>query len=153
MAQAMLTEIGDPALSITDLVPSKAGCVYCYSKIDATSDVSIYRVGAMNVNDFWTSRNRLGAGFPGKWVKTAPGIYGFAPAAVDDGSADPRGNVPLPLRTLLANEKFTVQMLGIIAQTVITRTDIAPPPVQSGGSFTATDRTLLEDIHRALLGK
>ncbi len=152
MAQSMLAEIGDSTLSITDTVPSPPGTLFGYSKIDPSNTVSVYMIGQMNVGQYWPARNAKGVGYPGTWTKTATGIYAFTPTVMSDGSLDTRANVAVPVRTLLPNEKFDVQILGIFDSPVIDRTDLAPAAPASGDGFTSADRTALNAI-LAILNK
>lgn len=158
-AQAMLAEIGDPNLTITDVGVSKPGCVFCYSKNDPGSSVSIYYIGSMNVADYWPNRNVNGVGYPGKWTKSFTGVYQFVPDVLTDGSNSTFQPIPVPERTLLANEKFKTVILGLIPVSVLSRTDVVDTDPQtggngnsSGGGFTDADRLLLRDIHKALFG-
>ncbi len=157
-AQAMLGEIGDPNLSITDIGVPKPGCTFCYSKNNPGSSVSIYYIGSMNVADYWPNRNVNGVGYPGKWVKSFSGNYQFVADVLTDGSSTTFQPIPVPERTLLANEKFKTVVLGLIPVSVLTRTDIVDTDPQTGGNssggggFTDSDRKLLQDIHKALFG-
>lgn len=155
-AQAMLAEIGDLNLTISDIGVPKAGCVFCYSKNDPNLPVSIYYIGSMNVADYWPNRNVNGVGYPGKWIKSFTGVYQFVPDVQTDGQNSTFPPIPVPERALLANEKFKVVVLGLIPVAVLSRTDIPDSTfggdTSSGGGFTDADRALLVDIHKALFG-
>lgn len=156
-AQSMLAEIGDPNLRIDDLGVSKPGCVFCYSKNDPGSSVSIYYIGSMNVADYWPNRNVNGVGYPGKWTKAFSGNYQFVADVLSDGAGTTFAPIPVPQRKLLSNEAFKTVLLGLIPVSVLTRLDVVDTDPQtggnvSGGGFTDADRKLLSDIHKALFG-
>ncbi len=156
MAEAMLAEIGDPSLTITDRVPGPVGSLFVMSKVDPTSSVSLYYIGTDNVNVKWVARNVNGVGYPGKWVKTS-NEYNFVPALLDVGATDTRPNVPVPNRLLFQNEKFAFGALGLLgAPLFIARTDVASPVIDTGvsvgGGFTQTDRVMLQQIFQMLTG-
>lgn len=150
---ALKAEIGDQSLAIVETV-GNAGQVgsFTYQKVDASSPYSLFTLGGQNAGLMLNERNARGVGYPGTWTKTAVG-YAFAPGMLSDGSSDSQPFVPVPVRELMSNEKFTTIIAGIIPLTVVGRTDMASPdPGATGGGFTTDDRATLQQV-LALLKK
>lgn len=150
-AQSLLADIGDPTLTVTDAGqgPIGPGSPFGYSKANPASDVSIYMVGQMNVGTYWAMRNAKGVGYPGTWTKVSAGVYNWTPGVVNDGSTSTLPAVPLPVRLLLPNEKFSQTTGTLIPVPIIVRTDVAQTPgagLSSDISFGSADRDTLNQI-------
>ena len=92
-----------------------------------------------------------GVGFPGSWSLTSAGA-GWKPEAISDCSGV-TASTPMPVRSLLPNEKFSVGVAGFIPILQITRTDAAGPSgisTLSSAGFSDADRALLTAIQAAL---
>jgi hypothetical protein len=94
-----------------------------------------------NVGQALAEKYSAGMGAPGSWIADATQISGlnWQATAVPDGSASTASALPVPCRTLLANERLKTSLVGGLEFqiTQIQRTDLIPaaaPACGAGGA-------------------
>jgi hypothetical protein len=91
-----------------------------------------------NVGQALTEKYAAGIGAPGSWLADATQISGlrWQSTVVPDGSASTASALPVPCRTLLANERLKTSLVGGLGfqATQIQRTDLIAAPACGGGS-------------------
>jgi len=106
--------------------------------LDFTVGGNLYNVGTL-----LAAENANGIGYPGQWDTS--GIVTWVPdPAAPTGMDDSRAPRPMPVRSLLANEKFNVGLMGV----GIVRTDLQTAQNQDAGMFTKDDRATLQRIYQ-----
>jgi hypothetical protein len=98
---------------------------------------------AVNAGALLLAMNAGGVGAPGAWDSTG-GQPAWVPAApAPTGANDTRPPRPMPVRSLLPNEKLQAGLMGVS----VVRTDLQQQADQQAGQFTPDDRATLQQIY------
>jgi len=90
-----------------------------------------------------------GFGAPGHWDLSKAEPLWVSDPPPPDGLFDTRPPRPLPIRPLLANERFHVGLMDV----GIERTDLQQSQAEASGQFTPEDRTMIRAIYGAVVGR
>lgn len=140
-AQALMAELGGSHLVDEGTLPVFP-VIYPANEPRRVWD---FTVGGMlyNAGTLLLARNANGAGAPGHWDLS--GVVNWVPdPPAPEGLDDSRPPRAMPLRDLLANEKFNAGLMGV----GIVRTDLQNTQNQASGEFTADDRATLQRIYQ-----
>ena len=148
-AQALLAELG--GTSIVDIgansvtLPNIGQIVFpvTYPADDPRRLFAVVLLNGklFNVGQALAEKYSAGMGAPGSWIADATQISGLSwqATAVPDGSASTASALPVPCRSLLANERLKTSLVGGLGFqiTQIQRTDLIPaaaPACGAGGA-------------------
>jgi len=107
----------------------------------------VFKGHGVNVGLLFVNRNAKGVGSTGQWdLSKAEPVWTADPPA-PTGLDDTRTPRQLPLRPLLANERFHAGLMDV----GIERTDLKQAQDEASGQFTAQDRVMLKAIYAALV--
>jgi hypothetical protein len=100
----------------------------------------------LNAGLLLLNRNANGIGSPGHWDTTKPEPAWAPDPPAPTGLNDTRPLREMPVRDLLANEKFQTTLTGV----AVVRTDLQQSAAEASGQFTAADRAMLRAIYDAV---
>jgi hypothetical protein len=154
-AQALLAELG--GTSIVDIgansvtLPNIGQIVFpvTYPPDDSRRLFAVVLSSGkfFNAGQAFAEKYSAGMGAPGSWIADATQISGLSwqATAVPDGSASSAPVLPVPCRTLLANERLMTSLVGGLGfqTTQIQRTDLIPEATAASGGG-GTDPVLLD---------
>jgi hypothetical protein len=106
----------------------------------------IFKGQPLNVGLMLLQQNANGVGAPGSWDWSSSDPMWTAAPAPPTGLNDTRQPRDMPVRDLLANEKFQIGLMGVS----IVRTDLQQQADQQAGQFTPDDRATLQRVYQIL---
>jgi hypothetical protein len=106
----------------------------------------VFKNQPLNVGLLMLMQNANGVGAPGNWDSSTSDPVWVATPAAPTGMNDTRPARDMPVRDLLANEKFQAGLMGVS----IVRTDLQQQVNQQAGEFTPDDRATLQRIYQIL---
>jgi hypothetical protein len=141
-AQQLMTEIG--GASIIDEGNSPVfPVIYPANEPRRVWDI-VFQGEPLNVGLLLAAKYANGVGAPGQW-NTSSGTPVWVPAPPPPtGAGDTRPPRPMPVRSLLPNEKFQTGLMGV----GIIRTDLQESNGEQSGQFTMDDRATLQQIYQ-----
>jgi hypothetical protein len=106
----------------------------------------IFKGQPLNAGLLLLQQNANGEGAPGNWDWSSSDPVWIAAPPAPTGLNDTRQARDMPVRDLLANEKFQIGLMGVS----IVRVDLQQQADQQAGQFTADDRATLQGVYQIL---
>jgi hypothetical protein len=141
-AQAFMIEFGGTSLldeGATPVLPA----IYPPDEPRRLWDVLINGT-PVNVGALLQDMNANGVGAPGQWETSGGQPMWVAAPPAPTGSNDTRPPRPMPVRSLLPNEKLQTGLMGVS----VVRTDLQQQANEQAGQFTPDDRATLQQIYQ-----
>lgn len=141
-AQEILREIGGTSIldeGNTAIFP----IVYPAEEPRRAWDV-VFQGQPLNVGLLLNAKYAQGIGAPGHWDTTHGDAVWVPDPPAPTGLDDTRTPRSMPVRDLLANEKFQAGLMGV----GIVRTDLQQTQAEAAGQFTPDDRATLKQIYQ-----